>query len=247
MRKLMKYEFRKTLPIKLLLLGITAILQVLFLMGLLFNRDNLTGLSAVLLTITAIVGIMLIGIQSIVILHRDINTRQSYMLFMTPNSNYKILGSKYLENGLSLILGSAFFYLLGFLDIVLLMKHNGELDQLWRMFSQLLTSINQELTIDASSIGLALLLSISNWIQFVSTAYFADIVATALLTNHKHNGLLAFVLFVLISILFIYLQELLPHTIAIRSRMLLQSVLALILSFFMYLVSCRLMDRSLSV
>ena len=64
----------------------------------------MTGTGIVLLTMLAMGGIMVIGLASVVTLHRDVSTKQSYMLFMTPNSSYSILGAKMLENGLSILL-----------------------------------------------------------------------------------------------------------------------------------------------
>ena len=110
MKHLMKYEFRKTLIAKLIILGTTAVLEILFLLGLYTKHDSLAGYSTIMLTMLAFGGVLFIGLQSVMTLHRDMNTKQSYMLFMTPNSSYKILGAKVLENGLSILMACAFFF-----------------------------------------------------------------------------------------------------------------------------------------
>ena len=126
MKALLKYEIRKTWATKLILLGITAVEELAFLVGLyLMGRevDNyVTAVSISLLVVTAIAGVILIGVQSVLTLHRDMNTKQGYMLYMTPRNSYQIMGAKFLENGLSLFLAGAFYFLLGFLlplDILL--------------------------------------------------------------------------------------------------------------------------------
>ena len=99
MLRLMKYELRKTLAIKIILAAVALIAEAAFLAGYFTRNETLYTLTALLLFMTASSGITLIGIWSIVTLHRDMNTRQSYMLFMTPNSCYRILGAKLLECG----------------------------------------------------------------------------------------------------------------------------------------------------
>ena len=135
MGKLFKYEFRKTWAMKLIILGLAAIAEIAFLAGVFLrnsagNTDGLIATTAVILAFLAMGGVMLIGIQSVMTLHRDMNTKQGYMLYMTPKTSYQILGAKMAENGLSLALAGAFFFLLGFLDVTLLLSKLGQLEVL---------------------------------------------------------------------------------------------------------------------
>ena len=247
MKNLMKYEFRNTWGTKLIILGLTVFLEVVFLAALFLNKEDITGLSAMLLTLLAIFGIMFVGIQSVITLHRDMNTKQSYMLFMTPNSSYKILGSKMLENGLSLIAAGVFFYALGFLDIVLLLDRYGELDQLWKLFRQIMESFNAELELNARSIAIFLVSMVSSWFCTLSTAYFADIVSTALLNGKRMNGLMSFALFIVLSLVTGWIQRQIPGSVGVTNMLLIEAGISLILSIVMYYFSARLMERSLSV
>ena len=97
MSKLIKYEFRKSLFSKLVFAGITAVMEIIYLIGILGNYNKPTVIGMIGLFFTALAGITFIGIESILILYRDLTTKQSYMLFMTPNNSYKILGAKALE------------------------------------------------------------------------------------------------------------------------------------------------------
>ena len=99
MSMLLKYEMRKTWFAKLIVLGVAAAAELAFLAALLFrnasgNTDELIAFSTAALFMTALVGVMAIGFQSILVLHRDMNTKQGYMLFMTPRNCYQILGAK---------------------------------------------------------------------------------------------------------------------------------------------------------
>ena len=130
MLKLLKYEFRKTLFPKLILLALTGALEVLFLFGLYGSNDSALSLSIMLLTLTAMCGCVAMGIFSVVCLHRDMNTRQGYMLFMTPHSSYAILGAKVLECCLSLAAAGVFYLALGTLDLSLMMGKYDSLDEM---------------------------------------------------------------------------------------------------------------------
>ena len=83
MLRLLKYELRKTLMSKLILLGVTAIAQAVFLAGLWSDKEDLLAIGAALLFFIAVTGIALMGILSVATLHKDMNTKQGYMLFMT--------------------------------------------------------------------------------------------------------------------------------------------------------------------
>ena len=139
MLKLMKYELRKTWSTKAVLLAVTAIVEIAYLIGLYADKEGTMSVSVLLLILLAFGGVMVIGLESILTLHRDMNTRQSYMLFMTPNSCYKILGAKILECGVSILLTGAFFFALGVLDITLLFAKEGQLSRLWETVQQFLS------------------------------------------------------------------------------------------------------------
>ena len=81
MLKLMKYEMRKTAFSKFVLLVLTAVAEVAFLLGLLLDKGELLGTAAVFLVLFATVGIVYIGIQSALLLRRELNCKESYMLF----------------------------------------------------------------------------------------------------------------------------------------------------------------------
>ena len=74
MKNLIKYEFRKTWSTKLIILVITACMELAFLISLYLDKENFTGISAVFLTFLAFGGILFIGIQSILTMHQDMNT-----------------------------------------------------------------------------------------------------------------------------------------------------------------------------
>ena len=253
MTMLMRYEFRKTMAVKIIILGLTAAAQAVYMFGLL--ADQLAGkktamvIGALVLFFLALLGICLIGLNSVLTLHRDMNTRQGYMLFMTPNSSYRILGAKVLENGISLLLAAGFFFALGTLDISLLFKHENAAEEMYDLFYRALQTVFPGLEITAGTL-LALTASIvSGWIATLAAAYLADVVSAALLNGKRFNGLVSFILFLVLTGLSSWLINKIGNLfhLGFIGQMLQQSGVALVLAAAMYVVTAEIMERKLSV
>ena len=248
MLKLMKYEFRKTLYMKLILLGTTAAAEAAFLIGLAAGIEDLWAGAVLALVLLAFASELVIGLASLLTLHRDMNTRQGYMLFMTPNSAYRILGAKVLENGISMLLTGAVFAALGALDVSLLFAKMGEFDRLWQMITTFLHSMNEAITLDAPTLLSFALEMLSSWFCLVTAACLGDVISAALLRGRRMNGLVSFLIILALLFLTARLQSLAVRGIhVIRDAFLVQSLIALVLSAVMYFVTARIMDRRLSV
>ena len=251
MLKLMKYEFRKTWITKLILLGVTAVAEIAFLIGLYVERETTLGLSVMLLVFLALGGILMIGLYSVMTLHRDMNTKQSYMLFMTPSSSYSILGAKVLECGLSILIGGAFYFALGTLDLTLLFAKSGELNRLWSAiqdFLSHLTFANHQLLIDMEGMAAFVFCLLAGWILTVITAYFAVVISAALLNGKRFNGLLSFVVFLTLSWFIGWVAQTATASIpSINVLLLVDGAISLAFTAVMYVITAIIMERRLSV
>lgn len=251
MLKLIKYEFRKTWITKLILLGVTAVSEIAFLIGLYLEKATTLSIAIMLLVFLATGGILVIGLESVLTLHRDMNTKQSYMLFMTPNSSFTILGAKVLECGLSLLIAGAFYFALGALDVTLLLAKEGELNQIWEMIRDILDRFTVEgrpIVIDLQGLGASVFSLVAGWFGVVTKAYLAVVISTALLNGKRYNGLLSFALFLLLAWLTGWAAE--RITAPIVSTVTLLMIYGLIQLFFaavMYAVTAVIMERKLSV
>ncbi len=246
MLRLLKYELRKTLFPKLVLLGITVLAEALFLYGFWCRKENELTVGALLLFFIALTGIALMGLLSLITLHRDMNTRQGYMLFMTPNSCYKILGAKVIECSLSLLAAGAFYFALGMLDFSLLFGE-GTNKQILDMFNQLIRSLNEQIQLDAPHISAFVFSVIACWICTVTIASLSDVVCTALLYGKKGNLVITFILFILLNYGISQVLQLVPASIGIIQVLIWQGVIALVLAGVMYVITARLMEKYLSV
>lgn len=248
MLKLMKYEMRKTLFMKLALIAVTVICEALFFIQASRNDPAKQGTILFVLALAAIFGLLFMGIQSIVTLHRDMNTRQSYMLFMTPNSTYKILGAKVLENTLSTLLGGAIFVGIIFFDFRLLIHRYGDAAETLEFLKSLLSGVNTHFEFTFAGIAAFVCDLLCGWVATVTAAYLADVVASSLLQGKKGGGLLCIVLFIVITWgLFFELTEHLPGSADVNTNHYIQSAYDLALAGICYFVTAKLMDKYLSV
>ena len=247
MLKLMKYELRKTWFTKAILLAVTAAVEAFFLYGLYGEKEDMAAGGAFILLLLAFGGVLVIGLESVITLHRDMNTKQSHMLFMTPNSSYKILGAKVLECSLSILLTGAFFFALGLLDVTLLFSHFGELDRLWDFFRQMMSTLGMKAEINRYSMLSFGLATLTEWLSTVGMAFLADTVSSALLKGRKANGLLAFLIFIALSLLLAWIEHFVPRSIGIVNMFYANSGIALAWAALMYVLTARVMDRWLSV
>ena len=248
MFKLMKYEFRKTWITKLILLGITAAAEIWFLVSLYMENEGGLAGSIGILMLLAIFGVLFIGLQSVITLHRDMNTKQSYMLFMTPNSCYKILGAKVLENGLSIALTGAFYFALGALDISLLFAKQGQLNQIWQMMQDMIKSINEQIPLNADGLAAFTFSLLAGWISTVVTAYLADVISAALLNGKSFNGVISFVIFLGLNWAFSWLEGIAIQNIPnVVTTMLVRGGLSLVVAAVMYVATAQIMEKKLSV
>lgn len=133
MIRLLKYEFRKALNGLLVLLGITAALEVWFLGGLAMNEESHCIVAAVLLFFCAYAVAIYVLVRGVTSFSGELNSRSSYLIFMTPNSCLKIVGSKFLYTFVNALLFFVLYGVLALADIALMLDYYGELGYFWDM------------------------------------------------------------------------------------------------------------------
>jgi len=251
MLNLIKYELRKTMGVKAIILVIMAIVEVLYLIGLYSENDDLLALGLFFLMFGSFTSIIIIGIQSIKLLRVDLNTKQSYMLFMTPNSSYKILGAKMIENGISIILGGAFFIFLAIIDFSLIVAKYGELLDFIDFFNLFMFDVVE---INMVNVVSTVALMIIHWLYIVSVAFFAIIFVASILNGKKFNRLIGFCVFLVInfivSLFTNYIGEELFDSLSASNLLgysIIMSAIYLLLAAGMYFINAWIMDNKLSV
>ena len=249
MLKLFKYELRKTLSLKIIMLCVTGILELFFLFGLYGDNENIFAASCFFLFLMAFVATVIIGVHSMKLLRNDLNTKQAYMLFMTPNSSYKILGAKVIENGVSVFLTGVFYFLLGMLDISLVFGKYGELSYMLDYINEFFAFKNW----DAISISLLAsygLVQILHWLYIIAVAFFAIVLSATFFNGKKWNSFASLGIFIAIVVVVNVIINAIfgGASIAISSAQnFIMSAIFFVLSVVMYFITAWVMDNSLSV
>ena len=242
MLKLMKYEFRKSASSKLILLVLTAVFELAFLGGVFFKGYNLMGTGMMFLILCAFFGVFYIGLEGIMTLYRDLNSKQSYMLFLTPKSSYEILGAKILENGISILMAGAFFIVLAVFDLTVATLCIGGAKELMDSIRQIM-----DIRLNIKIVSDAVILSVFASLVIVVIADMAVILSASVLAGKKGSGIAAFALFLILSWLFSQMLNLVPAFDNMNLTMILEIAVSLVLSVIFYFISGWIMEKKLSV
>ena len=117
MLTLIRYEMKKTMPIKLVSVALLLIFEVLLLFGSISGNIFVMGLSGMFLIFFSFVVFLLFGLSSMVSLSKDLSTNQGYMLYMLPRPSYQFLLAKIVESLISSICIGLFLYFLFLFDL----------------------------------------------------------------------------------------------------------------------------------
>lgn len=247
MLKLMKYEFRKTMFSKFILLFITALAEIAFLIGVFADWDKALQIGIFGLTMCAMVGVFYIGIESLLVFHRDLNTKQSYMLFLTPHNSFQILGAKVLENGFSIFITGVFYLVLAGADFSLGVLRIGGVKEFLYMLDQLLATINLTINVHFVDAFAVLCTLLASWLLMVVTGYLAIVLSATVFAGKRFSGLVSFVLYILIAWLCGMILDLLPTLKDMNAECVMLAGGALVLVALMYWITGWIMERRLSV
>ena len=94
MLKLSKYEFRKNRNFLLVIGIVFALLEIYFLAGIFMKDSGNSARALVFLFICAVVCFFSVFILAISNYSKELNSKSSYLIFMTPNTSLNIIFSK---------------------------------------------------------------------------------------------------------------------------------------------------------
>lgn len=196
MINLIKYDFIR----KYKLISIVLISSVLLNLLLIFKYD-MQG-SIAFLGIYPFIMILLYVIDIIKMYSDDLNKKSGYMLFMTPNSGYKIIISKVITAILEGVAIALLYFLFIFINaLYMLIRQNITL-----VMSEIIAAINNALSMSLGFnlghvfvfLAVALLFSIS----FILTVYTSITIRKSIFSEIKFGGFFSFIIFVVLNYLF---------------------------------------------
>ncbi len=196
MFKLVKYEFRKARAATLALLGIAAALEIYFLASLyLSDTQDGVAISGMLLFVCAYAAAIFVFVRGVTSYSGELKSKSSYLIFMTPNSSLKIMGSKYVYTFFNGVLFAALFGALFALDMALMLDVMGELSSFLQALQAALSLYGVYLgQFGASAVFMLAYLLLSVMSTFAA-AYFAITVGHTLFRDKKWRWLPSLLLF----------------------------------------------------
>lgn len=193
MGTIMRYEFRRNwsyiLGIVLAAVGLEAGLLVTW-----FMESDYISLFASGLSFLMIFTVVFIFINGIKLFSDDLNKKEGYMLFMTPNSAYKIMGAKLLSviciaTGLALLLGGIFF-IDGFI-----MSDENTVANIRLFFDTLHAEYGVDMKTALGLMGLFVLYGYLGLVTIVVFGYLAITLSATLFQNLKYKGVFTVIIF----------------------------------------------------
>ncbi len=210
MFKLIKYEYRKDLPMYIVIMSVIAALTGYLAISILAKSEVNIGISLVLYILGgwgAVLFIMVIGVISYA---REINSRISYMSFMAPVSTFEIVGAKYLSLIFTTVAATALYGLGIYLNATLALNQFEEIHDMAEMIDYILVYFGTDL---ASLIINFVVTILSIWLTILLTvnyAYLAITLSSTILANRRGKAWLAIGLFVGIRIVTSIITNFLP-------------------------------------
>lgn len=199
MVKLLKYEMRKQQTSRMVIGTILLVCVLGFALGMLLGREKLAAVSLAVMMVATFFVVFYVGIESILVLNRDLKTKQSYMLWMVPKSIWEILGSKFLAAILQMLIVFVMYVAAGIICVLVTLQYTGHLSDLFKMIRQVGEFyIDGGISIPSVIWGFAEIFL--GWTEVIMAGFVGVILSRTLLLNAKYSGFLAVVVFFAIII-----------------------------------------------
>lgn len=210
MLKLIKYEFRKNRTVLLTIGGGTLLLQLLYLFQFFQKNPDKMAVTGIVLILWCSIFQSIVFILAVTNYARELNSRSSYLIFMTPNSSYSIIFSKMittLVEGITLILLTV---LLAWADVNLYSSVVPEASGFVALIRHMLESAG----VPVDEILLSVLSGIATYLvlffAIISLAYLAVTLCATFLQNSKAKYVISVFLFLLFLFVIEKITDLLP-------------------------------------
>lgn len=211
MLKLIKYEFRKNLYGMCAMLGLLVGVQLYFMYAYFIadNRNKAMGAAGGLF-LAAIICFFMVFSLGIMTYSKELSSKTSYLVFMTPNKAGKIIGSKLIYTLIDGILIAALLLVLGLVDMNLLLKLFDEEVSMLEMILDMLHTFGFNMVSIAYNITSSFISFLILFFMVVTLAYLSITLTATVLQNRKIKGLISIVLFIAVLIGVTKLGSLMP-------------------------------------
>ena len=200
MGKLIKYEWKKQRTSRMVIFAMLAVGILAFIWGMIFDDENVNaaGIIVVLMFSMSFLVLLYTGIESILVLNRDLRTKQSYMLWMVPKSIWEILGSKFISAILQMFVVFASFVAAGCICLGVAVVRYGGIRAIFEGVQMFMQKVLETHVAWGDVIVFAFLFFIA-WAEVIFIGFLAVIMARTVLLRSRFAGLVAVILFFVLN------------------------------------------------
>lgn len=202
MGKLIKYELKKQRTSRMIIMVMLIIAIATMALGFFLDNSVLIAICLLILLIGAPLVLLYTGIESILVLNKDLRTKQSYMLWMLPKSVWEILGAKFISAVLQMLFVFAIFIAAGCIGLGISLIEIGGIRDFANAVTDFLNNITQFSVSWVDGIMFAASIFVA-WMEVIFSGFLAVILSRTLLLNSRFSGLVATILF----FIFIFIIE----------------------------------------
>lgn len=193
MIKLIKYELKKELFLQKVILGMLAIFQIVFSLGLLSYSEDLLIIGYAFTVVTVFIVLFCIGIEEVAFYFDDLDPKHNELLFMLPCNTYQIVGAKIISMWIKTLIVSGGGLVTLLVDIAFLGLRK---DQIWG-FRKIAEVI---LGADPMRKTCQLIVILLGCFTFVYVGMFAITISTAYAKDKKSRAVFSGIIFLLLSL-----------------------------------------------
>lgn len=197
MVQLIKYELLKKWKEIVIFFAVMILINGVILIRFWGNEGQLYGVTFFFFFLMVFMFFLLFAVEVTSMYSKDMNRKEGYMLFMTPNSGYKIIGSKMITAILIGLVFVIFYLLLGAANFQLLGVED-KLKQVENIFEFI--QIHFSLEIKIQYIFAILMEALIFVLQFILMIYAAITIRKSLLANKKFGGFFSVLIFIGLNI-----------------------------------------------
>lgn len=167
------------------------------------HDDKYIVISIIFMALLSLIGIIVIIVDSVNLMKKDLFTDTGYLLFSIPQKGATILGSKLIVSLIEFILYG--FFTVGFFFIhAFIFSSIHSSDSIRELINIGLPTLLENI----STIIIVLLQMFVSIIAFILTIYLALTIAKSLMHSKKHSGFISFIIFVVLQIIISKLSDL---------------------------------------
>lgn len=210
MLKLTKYEFRKNLTSIIIVFLILAAAQIYFTVSCIFKEPDHAGLAAAMLITFSFISFLIVIIFGISTYNKELNSNSSYLIFMTPNSSFKIILSKLFYTFIFGCTLALVLVILSYIDVKMLAGLDGSPLDYLELIKMLITNMGIDYMSIVFSIITGLVSIIVSIFCIIALSYFAITLTSTMLQNKKFKNFISLIVFVVIGWLTTLISNKLP-------------------------------------